>query len=1039
MAGYSLALPPRDSAGWTVLPTGGTTKYFSQGGNDSTGDGSLATPYKTVAKLKTLLTTGQQFTALFKCGEVWPEVFSHWLWSGASRTAPIVLASYGVGARPRFNCGANDFFVIQGGGGSPASINHVWLIGLDAYSDIRDPASASYNASDTTYTTGYTLELPAADLQIEDCRFRFFSLGVNINPQQLAVSDIRFWRSHLLDSWFTSGQHSQGIYTGPVTDWYFQENLVDHNGYNETAPGAIKTNFNHGVYNTDCNKASVQNNLATRNSSFGLSLSGYTGDTNPFTYDDFDSSGNVIAGNSNSHNLTCVGVGHITNGSCHGNLIEENGGDIGGVRNSFGISIGSGVNLQVYGNLYANNPASTNNGALEVANQTQTGVSFTGNTIYNWPATPVLHDQSGQVTLSGNSVLTTNSPRTLQTYDTSLGGPGTLAHLMGLVRGQSKQSWDNRLTAQSMLSYITNGNIQPAPLPTPTQDESWRLQRTRNPYMRRMALSVADPAVSFNGTALARQLLPLLPTPGGSTAWSWADTGPTCTIGGVVGLTGGLNAAVGALAVIMASQKPAGSVDLGSVVSKSVGGSGNERTWTHIHQNGVVVYTGLVSGETIVVTALVTNTTATGVIPAVRFSGWTAHFDATPFCYGQQQGDSWYVLSQNDGLNVLYPNANQNPVGIATAHDNNNSLGHGRSYGFGALSNYRQSWSWTGAPTTSGSPQLIADLGNLQPGQSRAVTFCVTATSTLTYKYTNTAYKTWYNQIAYKNPLFIHDNRSWIDAPGGLASSGQGGTYRLLRRYDSNSGIAALIAGTGGAGSKAGMVASGFQSVIYQSFIGWTAVQVDPAFDNFPPGLLPFAQSYVNQMEPDVRVGCSTHPSVRVVGSGFANLDPITSDQLETLHNAFNFTQAMGITDYYMDEFGLYPFHTNIMQQVRGWVGPYTQGWTEYQHCESMPLFGGYKDSAFVSTGSYTYSSSYQFEMDLMEWLDPKRTLGILLPPGRTNPQKLEDLEYWGQHRYTPIQHDYDYYQGGTIAFHTRFIDPATSEWLDSPIGSPLG
>jgi len=56
-----------------------TTLYFSQAGNDSTGNGTLATPYKTLAKAQAILTANAanaNYASLalrFRRGDVWKE------------------------------------------------------------------------------------------------------------------------------------------------------------------------------------------------------------------------------------------------------------------------------------------------------------------------------------------------------------------------------------------------------------------------------------------------------------------------------------------------------------------------------------------------------------------------------------------------------------------------------------------------------------------------------------------------------------------------------------------------------------------------------------------------------------------------------------------------------------------------------------------------------------------------------------------------------------------------------------------------------
>lgn len=88
------------AAALAACPIGGrgTTYYFDNvSGNDTTGNGSQATPWKTLAKAETMLTTSD-IALLFKRGVVWTETVGLTI-----DQDDITVGAYGSGARPLFN------------------------------------------------------------------------------------------------------------------------------------------------------------------------------------------------------------------------------------------------------------------------------------------------------------------------------------------------------------------------------------------------------------------------------------------------------------------------------------------------------------------------------------------------------------------------------------------------------------------------------------------------------------------------------------------------------------------------------------------------------------------------------------------------------------------------------------------------------------------------------------------------------------------------------------------------------------------------
>ena len=92
-----------NSAGWTVItpPAGARVIYCSSsGGNDIYNGLSSSTPVKSLARAESLLRNGTGAELLLKDGDTWSQTFGVWGLSGASSQAPLVIGSYGTGARP---------------------------------------------------------------------------------------------------------------------------------------------------------------------------------------------------------------------------------------------------------------------------------------------------------------------------------------------------------------------------------------------------------------------------------------------------------------------------------------------------------------------------------------------------------------------------------------------------------------------------------------------------------------------------------------------------------------------------------------------------------------------------------------------------------------------------------------------------------------------------------------------------------------------------------------------------------------------------
>ena len=118
-----------DANGWTVAaPSPGARVIYvsSSSGGDSNPGSSPAAPVKSLHHAESLLQNGSADEMLLECGNIWNESLGVWTVSGRSAVDPIVVGSYGSGARPLLETGAQDG-VILGMTSSP-QINYVDFI-----------------------------------------------------------------------------------------------------------------------------------------------------------------------------------------------------------------------------------------------------------------------------------------------------------------------------------------------------------------------------------------------------------------------------------------------------------------------------------------------------------------------------------------------------------------------------------------------------------------------------------------------------------------------------------------------------------------------------------------------------------------------------------------------------------------------------------------------------------------------------------------------------------------------------------------------
>lgn len=200
------------------------------------------------------------------------ESFGTWTKRGRSADEPLVLGAYGAGPRPLLRTGTSNGIT-------------VWSASLGSYSNIavvglHFQANGNTGVMPTGGLAGIRWDRPGSNLLIEDTVFERYGSNLIIQSVDPAnpFTNLTVRRSQLLDAFANHGglpgaSHSQGLYTHNVKGALIEQNLFDHNGWNEDVVGAEPTIFNHNIYiQTTSADVVVRDNIITRGASHGLQL-----------------------------------------------------------------------------------------------------------------------------------------------------------------------------------------------------------------------------------------------------------------------------------------------------------------------------------------------------------------------------------------------------------------------------------------------------------------------------------------------------------------------------------------------------------------------------------------------------------------------------------------------------------------------------------------------------------------------------------------------------------------------------------------------
>ena len=384
----------QDANGYTIWTESGDTRkvYVSQSDGDDADSGlTEALAKKTIAAGVALMRDGFPDWLLLKRGDTWTNepIDTSWTLSGRSKSEPMLINSYGASeVRPVLKLG-----ILTAWSCDPVGCSYVAIVGINFYAHTRNPSDGDY-VDQVTGEAGFVWRDSTGGtvhtyFHVEDCIFNFFkSCGAVIDTGDESANDFVFRRNQFTNSYRRSSEgNSHGLYLQEVHDILMEENLFDHNGWNETATEAEATTHNHNVYyNVGCSNLNFSNNINARPSSHGIQMrEGGTFEDNLVIQAPLNSFGFVLGG-SQADPYRDDGV----SGTIKNNCIMDPG-DIDGASRGTGFEIANinATGLEISGNLFANDASpSPNSRALDFVHDNGpvglSNVNIHDNVVYSW-------------------------------------------------------------------------------------------------------------------------------------------------------------------------------------------------------------------------------------------------------------------------------------------------------------------------------------------------------------------------------------------------------------------------------------------------------------------------------------------------------------------------------------------------------------------------------------------------------------------------------------------------------------------------------
>ncbi len=434
------------TSGWTVFEPSADTRiiYVDAQGDDSNDGLTPQTAVRTAARAEGLVRDGHPDWILFEAGDTFDSVFGGWGLSGRSEGERLLVSTYGDGPRPVFETNGQTFVNVGKGG-----VNHVAFVGLHVYDNFRDPAHPHFDP-EAEPTTGFRMIGVNSDLVFEDLHVEFFKDNIVLqgpNGDEPQSRDVRIRRNIIRNS-HSNQSHSQGIYIAQWEGVLIEQNLFDHNGWNDAVPGAEKTIFNHNVYvQTNARNITVRDNIFARASSHGIQVR----------------PGGIVENNLFVENALAFFVTRAD--SVVRRNVVLNGTDISeSLPRGFGISTFNLDTVLIEDNIVSQRVGNGGKPGIEAGGN---AITLRDNIVWDW------FNRDGQgIAINGTAVENTGNRATadfdyldpnrdLAGYMATLDRPASLDAFLDAAAARGRQQWDPLFTPDAVYDYIRAG-FEPA-------------------------------------------------------------------------------------------------------------------------------------------------------------------------------------------------------------------------------------------------------------------------------------------------------------------------------------------------------------------------------------------------------------------------------------------------------------------------------------------------------------------------------------------------------------------------------------------------
>jgi len=467
-------------------------------------------PYQTLTAAIAQLRTGYPDWILLQKGDTFiNQNFGTLNLSGRNINEPLLIGSYGLATiRPTIFTGNQGLISFFG------SASFIAITGLHALPHTRlgtdEPVALNI------------LNAPFQYFLLEDCYFDQFSSHI-VAQDYTGLPDythVNFYaRKNILVNGYKTGGNSSGVFMHRIDSIFFEDNLLDHNGWNTSVAGAGANAFSHNTYfHPSCGFLYFSKNIVSRASATGIGArcGGVIYDnlmlSNPrnMIIGSFDPaqinwptegaegevSYNVVldarvesfdAGNGISierarnvnihHNIIAhftmlsnynlgLSMNRIEDIYVHKNIIYEWGNN---QSSGFDFSSGLLLGTDKLGTIMVDsNDVQMENlqGYCVNTNGSFTNISFNGNRYHNIIAASDWFHAGNHATWVSNSGETnsitvemfyTDPTRNIDSYLNHIGETGSLQEFIDLRKQMSKDNWNNNFTATIINDYIREG------------------------------------------------------------------------------------------------------------------------------------------------------------------------------------------------------------------------------------------------------------------------------------------------------------------------------------------------------------------------------------------------------------------------------------------------------------------------------------------------------------------------------------------------------------------------------------------------------